>query len=197
MLVCSSTLWGEPMNSRNSVGATERSRWENLLAASTESSSRNSILATGIPAWSTSTVVSTADLTVGKEHTAATVWEREREREGGVGKKGGGRGEGREAERDTHNNYVDSLVPRPLPCFQRSERLGIIINDAHQIRQEYRWPFTDVSQVPVVTTTLLSYTGIFSMSWSLTASGTPYSLTVVWAMNPRVPSDPTNMLVRL
>ena len=81
VLACSSTLWGDPTNSRNSVGATGSSRWENLLAASTESSSRNSILATGMPAWSTSTVVSTAALTVGKEHTAATVYKRERERE--------------------------------------------------------------------------------------------------------------------
>lgn len=117
MLVCSSTLWGDPTNSRNSVGATESSRWENLLAASTESSSRNSILATGIPAWSTSTVVSTADFTVGKEHTAATVWERGGERESGE------REESRKRKRE------------------REKERGHV----YQICLKHRWPFTDAS----------------------------------------------------
>ena len=46
-----------------------------------------------MPAWSTSTVVSTADFTVGKEHTAATVCERGKE-------KGGGGEKERERERE-------------------------------------------------------------------------------------------------
>ena len=72
--VCSSTLCGDPVNSMNNVGSTGYDRCEYLLAASNESSSRNSTLATGTPACSISTVLLTAGSIAGKLHTRTVVW---------------------------------------------------------------------------------------------------------------------------
>ena len=78
-----------------------------------------------MPAWSTSTVVSTADFTVGKEHTAATVCERGKEKGGGGEKE---RERERERERDELTTYTTYMYARniddPLPMsHQRVEWL--------------------------------------------------------------------------